>query len=275
MYKNSILQVFIKKLYSRLGLAYFNLRFTHSKRKKGKYNRELPFADIKKTFKSLNEEHAYFHHYFWHLAPAWLQEHRSYFKKERRAYGEDAFHAMWYFIFREFKPLNVLEIGIYRGSTLSLFSLLSRQFNLRSQVHGISPFSSAGDTVSKYLSDLDYYKDVLKNFEYFNLPPPHLHKGFSTDIEMKDVIRSKTWDLIFIDGNHDYEIAKSDFITCAENIGQDGLIVLDDAALDTDYRAPFYSTPGHPGPTKVAAEIDSSQFEEILSVGHNRVFKKL
>jgi hypothetical protein len=76
---------------------------------------------------------------------------------------------------------RVLEIGVYRGSTLSLFSLLSLKLNLNSEVHGISPFSSAGDSVSKYLSELDYFKDVLENFIFFYLPKPILHKGFSTD----------------------------------------------------------------------------------------------
>jgi len=37
----------------------------------------------------------------------------------------------------------------------------------------------------------------------------------------------------------------------------------------------FYSSAGHPGPSKVAIEIDLNIFEEILSVGHNRIFKKL
>jgi hypothetical protein len=53
-----------------------------------------------------------------------------------------------------------------------------------------------------------------------------------------------------------------------------GLIVLDDAALFTDYKPSFYSTAGHSGPSIVAQEIDKKIFQEILSVGHNRVFQK-
>jgi hypothetical protein len=33
-------------------------------------------------------------------------------------------------------------------------------------------------------------------------------------------------------------------------------------------------TRGHPGPSKVAQEIDRALFEEALQVGHNRVFLK-
>ena len=265
----------IKKIYNRLIYELFRLKFLYSKRKRPQYNVELRIEDIKKRYKSLNLEHEYFHHYFWNIAPIWLKEHREYFSNDHRAFGEDAFHAMWYLIFKEFQPKKVLEIGIYRGSTLSLFSLLAQKSSLASEVHGISPFSSAGDTVSKYLEDLDYYADVKKNFEYFNLAIPYLHIGYSTDRDMIKIINSETWDLIFIDGNHDYEVVKQDFIVCSKSLHQGGLIVLDDASLYMDFRPPFYSSAGHPGPSRVAGEIDKSLFEEILSVGHNRVFKRL
>ena len=181
---------------------------------------------------------------------------------------------MWYFIFNEFKPIQVLEIGVYRGQTISLFSLLANKFGIVSEVHGISPFTSAGDKVSVYLKNLDYENDVKTNFNYFKLPSPILHQGFSTDEEMIKIIESKQWDLIYIDGNHDYEVAKHDFNICSKNIKKGGLIVLDDASLNTEYKPAFYSTAGHPGPSKVALEIDLNSFEEILSVGHNHVFKK-
>jgi cephalosporin hydroxylase len=264
----------IQKIYRKLGKEYFQIRYNYSKRIRLKYNKELNIHDIKKEFPVLNEQHLYFHNYFWNLSPYWLRNHREYFSKERRAFGEDAFHAMWYLVFKEFKPKKVLEIGIYRGSTLSLFSLLSQKFQLQMEVHGISPFSSAGDAVSKYMDNLDYYSDVKKNFEFFNLPIPFLHKGYSTDFDMINQIKSNEWDLIFIDGNHDYEVAKADFNVCSQYLRTGGLIVLDDSSLYTDFKAPFYSTTGHPGPSKVASEIDMDLFEEILSVGHNRVFKK-
>jgi predicted O-methyltransferase YrrM len=246
-----------------------------SKRRRKKYNQELNIRELNKIFPLLNTKYQYFHHFFWNLSPDWLKAHREYFSKEHRAFGEDAFHAMWYFIFKEFKPKKILEIGIYRGSTLSLFSLLSQKFKLQSEVHGISPFTSAGDTVSKYIENLDYYNDVKANFDFFNLPSPFLHKGFSTDKAMVEIIKANEWDLIFIDGNHDYEVAKHDFFVCSQNLNKGGLIILDDASLNTDFKPPFYSSAGHPGPSKVASEIDMNSFEEILSIGHNRVFKKI
>ena len=224
---------------------------------------------------SRNERHLFCHKYFWNYAPNWLKKHREYFANNQRSYGEDALHVMWYFLFQKFKPSKVLEIGVYRGSSLSLFSLLSTKLDYNCAVHGISPFSTDGDTVSEYLAGLNYYEDVLANFEYFNLDKPHLHKGFSTDPEMHRVIKSEVWDLIFIDGNHDFDVVKQDFDMCSVNVKKGGLIILDDSALYTDYKAPFYSFAGHPGPSRVADSIDNTIFEEIFSVSHNRVFQKL
>ena len=92
---------------------------------------------------------------------------------------------------------------------------------------------------------------------------------------MVELIKSQSWDLIYIDGNHDYEIVKKDFEVCSSALSPNGLIILDDSSLYTDYSPPRYSTAGHPGPSKLANEIDKNKFKEILAVGHNRVFMKI
>tara|TARA_B110000027_G_scaffold134262_1_gene166152 strand:+ start:2593 stop:3396 length:804 start_codon:yes stop_codon:yes gene_type:complete len=265
----------LKKILNKLSYTLRSIQFSYYKRKRKKYIAAINIRDIKKQIVTLNSEYDYFFHFFWNLSPDWLKNHRKYFSLEQRAFGEDAFHAMWHLLFKEYKPEKVLEIGVYRGSTLSLFALLAQKHNLNTEVHGISPFSPAGDSVSTYLTELDYYEDVKRNFSFFNLTPPILHKGFSNDPEMLKIIKSQAWDLIFIDGNHDYEIVKQDFIVCSQNIKSGGLIVLDDAALGTGYRSSFYSTSGHLGPSKIASEIKKDSFREILSVGHNRVFEKI
>jgi predicted O-methyltransferase YrrM len=88
------------------------------------------------------------------------------------------------------------------------------------------------------------------------------------------LIRSRAWDWIYIDGNHDYDVVRPDWQVCAEHVRPGGLIVLDDAAISSAYQPPPVATRGHPGPSRVTDEIDRGRFEEILQVGHNRVFQK-
>jgi hypothetical protein len=213
--------------------------------------------------------------YFHTRLPAELRAHRAYFTQESRGFGEDAFHVMWYLLFRQFKPRAFLEIGVYRGQTLSLASLLQRHFSCVGPVVGISPFSPAGDSVSKYLKSVDYFSDTLSNLAHFNLPEPTLIKAFSTDETARRQIRAGQWDCAYIDGNHEYEVVVQDWEICAAAVVPGGFIVLDDSGLSSPYRAPAFATAGHPGPSRLAGELNQArEFQEILQVGHNRVFQK-
>lgn len=236
---------------------------------------DFPVAEWKDSLSSPTEFYLDCVRYFYHSLPSQLREHRKYFCTNRRGFGEDAFHVMWLLLFREFRPSTFLEIGVYRGQTLSLASLLQKQLGIPGKVVGISPFQSAGDRVSKYREDVDYHADTLSNFAYFSLPVPELIPAFSTDAKATGRLSSEAWDLIYIDGNHDYEIARQDWDNSAAAIRPGGLIVLDDSGLETNYRPPSFATAGHPGPSKLAREIPRDQFREILQVGHNRVFQRI
>ncbi|HEX4265693.1 MAG TPA: class I SAM-dependent methyltransferase [Verrucomicrobiae bacterium] len=158
---------------------------------------------------------------------------------------------------------------------MSLAALLASIDGFPCEVCGISPFSQAGDSVSRYRPNVDYHEDTLRNFEHFKLKPPQLLRAFSTDPEAQRFIASKEWDMIYIDGNHDYEIARQDWELCSKHLGARGIIVLDDSGLTTSFRPPAFATAGHPGPSRLAQEIDRKQFRELLQVGHNRVFQKI
>jgi hypothetical protein len=213
--------------------------------------------------------------YFRFRLPPELRTHRRYFKAHQRGFGEDVFHTMWYLIFQTFKPRTFLEIGVYRGQVLSLASLLQRLMGQTGQIIGISPFESIGDSVSEYEKGIQYLADTRANFAHFGLPEPTLLKAFSTDAAAIEVITSRPWDCIYIDGNHDYKIVKADWEVCSRSVKPGGLIVLDDAGLHTAFAPPIFSSNGHPGPSQVAEEIDRKKFRELLQVGHNRVFQRL
>lgn len=245
-----------------------------------KYARRRPQMSLDQQGwqRSLNEPTAFYFEclrYFYQELPPEIRAHRLYFHKNRLGFGENPFHVMWFLLFREFKPSNFLEIGVFRGQTLSLASICARLLNLRCDVYGISPFSPAGDSVSRYRTDVDYFEDTLANFDHFGLTRPHLVRAYSSDRAAVDLVCSKVWDMIYIDGNHDHEVATKDWELCSSHIKKGGIIVLDDSALTTSFHPPTYAgTRGHPGPSQLAGEIDRSRFKEVLQVGHNRVFQK-
>lgn len=213
--------------------------------------------------------------FFHQRLPVEIKEHRSYFWDTRRGFNEDTMHVMWYFLFEEFKPKNFLEIGVYRGQTISLAALLSRRNGVSCLVQGISPFSGADDSLCTYPKDIDYMQDTLSHFEHFGLPAPELLRAYSTDSEAVAMIRSVPRDLIYIDGNHDYEVVVKDWEVCAQSTRPGGIIVMDDSNSNTAYRPPNFATAGLPDPSRFVQEIDRKQFREILQVGHNRVFQRI
>lgn len=265
----------IHKLLSKLNIFRVSFISRWYGRKQKQYNQEVEFSKILKIFSSRDDSHAYAHHYFHNRIDGRLKKHRKYFRSAGRGYGEDAFHAMWFLLLKELRPLNCLEIGVFRGQTVSLFSLISEILNYQSNVYGISPFSSSGDSVSAYADKVNYFEDTKLNCSKFNKCIPNLVKALSTDSQAISFIKSKAWDLIYIDGNHDYEVALSDYLNCRDSLRAGGVLVLDDSSLYTDFHPPAFSFSGHPGPSRIVSELAMHELEFIGAVGHNNVFRKI
>ena len=204
--------------------------------------------------------------------PEDLKIHRFYFEQDRRGFGDRAFHAMWFELVKHFTIRKHLEIGVYRGQTLSLVAMLQRIMGIKQNVTGISPLTKEGGSYSSYI-DIDYEGDILKNFHNFALCKQELIKANSTEDAAIKFIKKNDWDSIYIDGCHDYDVVKKDWEVCSSAIREGGIIILDDAALHTNFTHGFQ---GFPGPSRVAKEIEKNlAFKKILQVGHNIVFCKL
>jgi hypothetical protein len=211
-------------------------------------------------------------HFFYHHLPMSLVAHRRYFSKSSRGFGENAFHSMWYLLFLEFKPINCLEIGVYRGQVITLWALLAKKLNLSIDISCISPFSAAGDAVSTYQTDIDYLQDTIVNHHHFKLPLPQFCTEFSNSEKAHEFIAQKKWDLIYIDGSHEEEIVKQDFEAAFDNLAENGIIILDDSSLYFDYQPCKSSFAGHPGPSKVVQDLVLRRMSLLGGVGHNNIF---
>lgn len=239
-----------------------------------RFNTDENFTQAAKRFLDPNDLYAYMHHYFYHFCAPQIRKHRDYFSVEQRGYGEAAFHAMWCLLLREYRPVRCLEIGVYRGQVITLWALIAELLHQKIEVHGISPFTSAGDSVSVYLQNIDYLTDVHKSFEYFHLQQPTLVKAFSNDETGRKHIASQGWDLVYIDGSHDCDVVLSDYRLSLEHLAPKGLIVFDDSSLYTTYSPAFFATAGHPGPSQVVRDYVMKEMNLVGAVGHNSVFQK-
>ena len=259
----------------KIGLRFFSrMQSRWYGRVQPQFGGDGTFTAVSASFPKRNGLHAYMHHHFNNLCPAEVVYHRKYYQQVRRGFGEDAFHAMWFTLLREFRPKLCLEIGVYRGQVISLWALVAREVGFNCHIFGISPFTPAGDEVSSYMQNINYLEDTLLHHRYFGLKEPELIRALSTDPLAVQHICSRRWDLVYIDGNHDHEVALADYEVCRDNLADGGLLVMDDSSLYTDFQPPLFSFAGHPGPSRVVQELAMKELRFLGGVGHNNVFIK-
>lgn len=237
------------------------------------YIRNRPIAALNPKLLSRTEVYKYFQTQFRFCSSQFLWKHNSYFKQLERGFGEPAFHAAWHQIFAEFAPKKCLEIGVYRGQTISLWSLLSNKFGSSCSIYGITPLSSIGDSVSKYI-DIDFRTDIQNNFDYFKLREATIVAQPSSSLSAKEVINNGDWDLIYIDGSHDCSEVYSDYICALSGLSLNGILVLDDSSLFLDEVQDDIVFSGHPGPSLICKDLAINDLDHILSVGHLNFFKR-
>lgn len=234
---------------------------------------DLSFSEVMSRYHSRSDVYAYMHHCFRYQCPTEITGHREYFRQGNRGFGEDAHYAAWWLLLKEYRPTTCLEIGVYRGQTVCLWALIGDLEGMQLDVHGVSPFDATGDQVSKYRSDIDYLEDTKDNFSHFGLPLPTFVRDLSTGTTAVSHIAGRTWDLVYIDGCHDFDVALSDYQLCKEKLSGHGLLVLDDASAGA-WSPPPFAFAGHPGPSKVAAEHAMCEMSFLGAVGHLNFFRR-
>jgi hypothetical protein len=227
--------------------------------------------------KTLAEIYDYYSQKF--LQDEILTKHRFYIEANNLGFGERPFHAMWKDIIQlmpeEFK---FLEIGVYKGQVLSLIKLLADTCKKDVEFYGVTPLFGMGDKFSNY-EQTDYKNLIINLFKHFDLDfdiDKNLIIGSSADLQIKNKIEQlRYFDLMYIDGSHDYDVVISDIELMKKVCKLGAIIVFDDSACFKDLPPDKFK--GHLdvcNAIKNTIEFDTD-FIEILCVGHNRVFKKV
>ena len=96
-----------------------------------------------------------------------LKAHRDFVVQYGWGYGNRAFHWLWNILVQHSADdFKFLEIGVFKGQTLSLVSLLNRIYNKKGTVYGITPLSSSGDKYATH-PDIDYENAIMTIYGRF------------------------------------------------------------------------------------------------------------
>ncbi len=232
-----------------------------------------------------------------------LKAHRDYVEKYQAGFGDRSFHYMWFILLQDLKlkhnEISCLEIGIFKGQVISLWALISKSIGLKNNITGISPLEGnypdskffRNYYVRKILSYivpsirrdfvagnihiqedfLDHIQKMFANSD-LDLNDVNLIKGYSNDEAVVAKVADKSFDIVYIDGDHSYKVCKTDLKNYSKLVKVGGYLVMDDAS-NFNPGTKFFK--GILDVSKACEEINTTVFKNVLNIGHNRVYRKL
>jgi hypothetical protein len=205
---------------------------------------------------------------------------------------------MWYLLLSQdvLKRTNpaLLEIGVYKGQVISLWSLIAAKEKTKPSIYAISPLAGTCPRLPRLIHRLmvrvdnncredtengnqypneNYLQCLQEVFANFNLSfsSVTLFRGYSQASEIKSKVAGLEFDLIYVDGSHRYQDVLKDIEFYGERIKPKGYLVLDDASYFQPGKA-FWK--GHQSVSRAAEKIPRSRFSNILNIGHNRIYMR-
>lgn len=209
-----------------------------------------------------------------------LSTHRLWVEANGHGYGEPAFHWLWKLLFNEMPAGGkFLEIGVFKGQTISLMSQLAKRAKKNIKVYGVTPLARDGDKYALH-PDEDYLACIRRIYSRFDLPSPTLIALASFDPRAQKLAAEHgPYDVVYIDGCHDYEVVLDDIIEYGKLVKDGGYLVLDDAATYLDLPENLMPT-NFKGLEDVSNAVrdtleTNKTWAHAMSVGHLRLFRKL
>ena len=198
-----------------------------------------------------------------------------------QGFGELPFAWNWYLTVADAAssrsaPIKFLEVGVYKGRSMALVQLAADLLGKKVEIWGVTPLSATGDKYSGY-DDTDYLAAIRDTFRKARVTQDNfaIINGLSqTPTVIAEAAKNAPYDILYIDGCHDYEAVCADIGNYVPMVRPGGVLVMDDASLYLD--APAGHFKGHPDVGRAIRDcLDTREdMEHLFAVGHNRVWRR-
>ena len=204
-----------------------------------------------------------------------LKAHRDFVERMWWGFGERALHWMWKLLVDEMpQDFKFLEIGVYCGQVITLVRMLGEIARKEADVYGVTMLSSFGGADNTF-PETDYKEHIAAFHRHFALQHATLFVGDSTTAGPKTAaINAGPYDLLYIDGCHDYDFVLKDCQFYPQLIKPGGYLVIDDCACKKKQPWGFFQ-----GIATVCKAVEHSiernpDFKELFCVTHNRIWQR-
>jgi hypothetical protein len=209
----------------------------------------------------------------------YLSLHRDWVEQNSWGYGDRELHWMWKLIVDQMpKDFKFLEIGVFKGQTISLVSLIAQIQMKNCEVVGITPLTNSGDQYSNH-PDIDYFtaiRTIFDNFRIKEWDKTKIIRGYSNDETVINMSSAAgPYDIVYIDGCHDYDVVCSDINNYKHQVKAGGLLVIDDC--NNYLKIPQNKWSGFPDVSNAVRDCleNDTDFELQFAVTHNRIWRKI
>ena len=205
-----------------------------------------------------------------------LNAHRQWVESHIFGFGEKAFHWLHKIVVDEMpESFSFLEIGGFRMQVVTLYALLARRSNRTVSRFCVSPMNTTNVGGVPFWES-DYFSDSISIHSAFSLVNDYkLFHGLSTDPEIfAAAAMSSPYDVVYIDGGHDYPTVKADMQNYTQLVKPGGYLIVDDCSNNLKMWPGCF--PGIYSVSKAVDEFMSTQndFEHLGAVMHNRIWKR-
>ena len=208
----------------------------------------------------------------------YLKEHRDFVEKNFLGFGDRAFHWLWKLLVDEMpQEFSFLEVGVYCGQVLSLVPYIASKQGKQCKTYGVTllnRFNGEKPGATQF-PDVNYLERIRFLHEHFGIPLSleRLLIGSSIDPEIQARARElPKFDMVYIDGCHDYKYVISDLQTYGAMVKPGGYLIVDDSSCNL--KMWWGAFPGIDDVSRAVEDviISSSEWEHKLAVMHDRVF---
>jgi hypothetical protein len=132
------------------------------------------------------------------------------------------------FIPESSEPLMIMEIGAYHGANVCSY-MKTYAKHPKTEVHVVDPwfdYNGYNEYQTKQSTNYSTFMNNISKLDPKDLDKIYLHRGLSENIV--PIFKNESYDIIYIDGNHEIRYVIEDCVLCFKKIKKGGWIIIDD-----------------------------------------------